>query len=166
MADCLQTFPNVRVATESDIPEIVAMVAELAEFEKLSDIMVATVEDYREALFGETPAAEALVAEVEDRLIGYAIFFSTFSSFVGKAGIWLEDLYVRPSFRKQGLGKQLLFAVGSIAEERGAGRYEWCVLDWNQNAIDLYTQVGGEILEEWRIVRLGRDGIRNLREKE
>ena len=88
--------------------------------------------------------------------------FSTFSTFVGRAGIWLEDLYVRPDFRKAGIGKKLLKAVGRIAEERNAGRYEWCVLDWNQNAIDLYTQVGGEILDEWRIVRLDRTAIEAL----
>lgn len=163
MADRSQGSPIVRLITREDIPEVVRMVRELAEFEKLSDEMVATVEDYEEALFGDSPAAEALVAEVDGRPAGYAIFFSTFSTFVGKAGIWLEDLYVRPEYRKRGVGRELLFSVGDIAEERGAGRYEWCVLDWNRNAIDLYTRVGGEILEEWRIVRLERDGIRNLR---
>ncbi|MDF1851001.1 MAG: GNAT family N-acetyltransferase [Verrucomicrobiales bacterium] len=165
MIDSSQSAPIVRVTTREDVPDLVQMVRELAEFEKLSDLMVASVADYEKALFGETPAAEALVAEVDGQLVGYAIFFSTFSSFLGKAGIWLEDLYVRPKFRKLGIGKELLFSVGDIAEARGAGRYEWCVLDWNQNAIDLYTQVGGEILEEWKIVRLESDGLRSLRKR-
>ncbi len=153
---------DIREADSSDVPGILEMVAELAEFEELSDQLVATEADYQESLFGENPAAEALVATVSGDLVGYAIFFSTFSTFVGRAGIWLEDLYVRPDYRKLGIGKKLLKAVGAIAEERAAGRYEWCVLDWNQNAIDLYTQVGGEILEEWRIVRLDRAAIEAL----
>ncbi len=156
---------RIRFVRKEEVPELVEMVRELADFEKLLDKMIATVADYEEALFGERPAAEALIAETEKGLIGYAIFFSTFSTFVGKAGIWLEDLYIRPSERKRGVGKRLLQEVGRIAEERNAGRYEWCVLDWNQNAIDLYTQVGGEILEEWRMVRLEKDGIRNLQEQ-
>jgi GNAT superfamily N-acetyltransferase len=156
---------TIRFAGKEDVPEVVEMVRELAEFEKLLDKMVATVADYEESLFGERPAAEALVAETEEGLVGYAIFFSTFSTFVGRAGIWLEDLYVRPSARNLGIGKKLLKKVGRIAGERNAGRYEWCVLDWNQNAIDLYTRVGGEILEEWKIVRLEKEGIRRLPEQ-
>ena len=105
------------------------------------------------------------MAEGENGLVGYAIFFSTFSTFIGRAGIWLEDLYVKPDFRGLGLGKALLKAVGEIAAERNAGRYEWCVLDWNRNAIDLYERVGGEILQEWRIVRLDQQGIRALPDK-
>lgn len=140
------------------------MVRELAEFEKLSHEVIATEADYGESLFGENPVGEAQVAEVgkSGELVGYAIFYSTFSTFVGKAGIWLEDLYVRPDHRKRGIGKALLKAVGAVAEERNAGRYEWCVLDWNRNAIDLYTQVGGDILDEWRIVRLDRSAIQAL----
>ncbi len=167
MSDIKNIHPSVEIreACLGDVPGILEMVAELAEFEHLADQLVATEEDYRESLFGERPAAEAMVATVSGQLVGYAIFFSTFSTFVGRAGIWLEDLYVRPDFRKAGIGKKLLKAVGEIAEERNAGRYEWCVLDWNQNAIDLYTQVGGEILDEWRIVRLDRAAIEALPEK-
>jgi len=155
----------IREARPEDVVAILAMVQELADFEKLGDEMIATEADYQESLFGEKPVAEALVAEFEGRLIGYAIFFSTFSTFIGRAGIWLEDLYVKQSFRKQGVGKKLLKALGSIAEARNAGRYEWSVLDWNQNAIDLYEQMGGKILKEWRIVRLDRNGIAALPEK-
>jgi len=164
MSDIKNIHPSVEIreACSDDVAGILEMVAELAEFEHLADQLVATEEDYQKSLFGENPAAEALVATVSGDLVGYAIFFSTFSTFIGRAGIWLEDLYVRPDFRKGGIGKKLLKAVGSIAEKRNAGRYEWCVLDWNQNAIDLYTQVGGEILNEWRIVRLDRASIKAL----
>ncbi|MAS93583.1 MAG: N-acetyltransferase [Verrucomicrobiales bacterium] len=165
MSEIFTSDIRIRAAREGDICDILNMVRELAEFERLLDQVVATEEDYRKSLFGENSAAEALVAESEDGLIGYAIFFSTFSTFVGRAGIWLEDLYVRPAFRKKGIGKQLLKAVGRIAEERNAGRYEWSVLDWNRNAIDLYENMGGQILDEWRIVRLDRSGIADLKEK-
>jgi len=156
---------TIREAKPEDVSAILEMVAELAEFEKLTDQLVATEEDYQNSLFGAVPVAEALVAEDEAGLVGYAIFFSTFSTFIGKAGIWLEDIYVREAFRHQGVGKRLLKSLGAIALERDAGRYEWCVLDWNQNAIDLYEQVGGEILEEWRIVRMNRKGIEDLPNK-
>ena len=155
----------IRPARPDDIPGILAMVRDLAEFEELSHQVVATEDDYHASLFGENTVAEALVAEGKSGLVGYAIFFSTFSTFIGRAGIWLEDLYVRPDFRRRGLGKGFLKAIGEIAAARNAGRFEWSVLDWNQSAIDLYEQVGGEILREWRIVRLDHQGIRDLLEK-
>ena len=158
--------PKIRPASENDIPGLLTLVRELAVFEKLEESLVASEEDYRVALFGENPAAEALVAETDDGgLIGYAIFFSTFSSFLGKAGIWLEDIYVRPEHRGSGLGKGLLQAVAKVAEDRGAGRYEWCVLDWNRNAIDFYKRAGATILDEWRIVRMEGEKIAELAEK-
>jgi GNAT superfamily N-acetyltransferase len=162
MNESLKVPASLRAATSDDIPGILEMIRELAEFENLSDQVVATEADYQESLFGKTPVAGAIVAESEGNLVGYAIYFSTFSSFIGRAGLWLEDLYVRPAFRGTGVGKGLLKAVGQIAADRDAGRYEWSVLDWNQNAIDLYERVGGEILQEWRIVRMDRDGIENL----
>jgi GNAT superfamily N-acetyltransferase len=165
MSDSFERDREIRKARPDDVSAMLEMVSELAEFEKMSDEMIATEEAYQESFFGESPVAEALVAEIDGTLIGYAIFFSTFSSFVGRAGIWLEDLYVKPEFRKRGIGRGLLKFVGRLAEERNAGRYEWCVLDWNQNAIDLYTQVGGDILAEWRIVRLDRAAIEALPEK-
>ena len=165
MNDFSQSGCEIRSARREDVIPILEMVRELAEFEKMTDQLAATPADYEEALFGEDPAAEALVAEIDGEKIGYAIFFSTFSTVVGKAGVWLEDLYVKPSHRKLGIGKGLLKAVGEIAEKRGAGRYEWCVLDWNRNAIDLYESVGGDILDEWRIVRLDRAAIEVLPEK-
>lgn len=156
------TEPQIRPAVIDDIPELLGMIRELAEFEKLADQVVATEEDYRESLFGEKPAAEALICKIENSMVGYAIFFSTFSTFIGRAGIWLEDIYIRPAHRTQGIGTKLLKAVGKIAEERNAGRYEWCVLDWNQNAINLYEKMGGEILEEWRIVRMDGKTLSSL----
>lgn len=152
----------IRGATPDDVAALVEMVRELADFEKLSDAMVATEADYERSLFGERPVAEALIAEYRGEPVGYAIFFATFSTFLGRAGIWLEDLYVKAAFRKRGIGRKLLKAVGAVAEERGAGRCEWSVLDWNENAIRLYREMGGDILEEWRIVRLDRKGIETL----
>lgn len=160
MSDFSNDSFRIRPARPEDLPEILTMIQELAEFERLSHQFVATEEGFRECLFGERPAAEALVAEVDGTAAGYAVFFTTFSTFLGKAGLWLEDLYVRPAHRGIGLGKALLKSVGAIAHERNAGRYEWSVLDWNQNAIDLYERVGGEILEEWRIVRLSGKNLR------
>ena len=165
MNESFEPSTLIRPARPDDVSGVLEMIHELALFERLSDQVIATTEDYEESLFGENPVAEALVAEGEDGLVGYAIFFSTFSSFIGRAGIWLEDLYVRPGFRGLGLGKGLLKAVGEIAAERKAGRYEWSVLDWNRDAIDLYERVGGEILQDWRIVRLNREGIDNLSRK-
>ncbi len=162
-------FPNdtiqIRAATPEDVPQLLTMVRELAEFEQLLHQVVATEEDFHESLFSSHPAAEALLATDERGALGYAVFFATFSTFLGRPGIWLEDLYVRTDHRGRGIGKALLKAVAKIAHERGAGRYEWTVLDWNHRAIDLYARVGGEILPDWRIVRLDRDRLRILHER-
>lgn len=165
MSENLSSEIHIRRANPDDILDILNMVRELAEFEHLLDEVTATEEDYRKSFFGENAAAEAIVAEGKAGLAGYAIFFSTFSTFVGRPGVWLEDLYVRPNFRKQGVGRRLLKEVGKIAFKRNSGRYEWAVLDWNRNAIDLYRNMGGKILDEWRIVRLDRKGIVELQEK-
>ncbi|MEX2580338.1 MAG: GNAT family N-acetyltransferase [Verrucomicrobiales bacterium] len=162
MNDSFPERVRIRPAVSADVPRLIEMIRELAEFERLSDEVVATEEGFRECLFGESPVAEALVAENDDGPLGYAVFYPTFSTFGGRAGIWLEDLYVRPDCRRRGVGKQMLKAVGEIARKRNAGRYEWAVLDWNRDAMDLYRRIGGEILEEWRIVRLDREGIERL----
>ena len=155
---------SIRPARPDDIPALLGMIQELADFENLSDQVVATEADYQESLFGEKPAAEALIAEVNGEPAGYAIFFRSFSTFIGKAGLWLEDLYVKPELRKNGIGNKLLRAGAGIALGENAGRYEWCVLDWNQNAIDLYKKAGGKIMDEWRIVRMERESIEKLSE--
>ncbi len=156
--------PLIRTARPDDIPALLGMIRELADFENLSDQVVATEADYQESLFGEKPAAEALIVEADGEIIGYAIFFRTFSTFIGKAGLWLEDLYVKPQFRNKGIGKKLLQSGAEIARKEKAGRYEWCVLDWNKNAIELYEKAGGKILDEWRIVRMEGKEIEQLSE--
>ncbi len=154
----------VRSARREDLAELLVMIRELAEFEHLLDTVTATEADYESHLFGERPAAEALIAEVDGSPCGYAILFTSFSTFAGRPGIWLEDLYVRPPHRGRGLGKRLLRAVATIALERGAGRCEWTVLDWNRNAIELYEKIGATVLPDWRIVRINPGGLRHFLE--
>lgn len=157
----------IRSATPADVGQVFEMIRELAVFEKLEDQLSATPESLHEALFGDTagstPMAEAMVAEVQSgQLVGYAIFFENFSTFLCKRGLYLEDIYVRPDHRRCGIGKLFLKQLASQAIARGCGRMEWCVLDWNQNAIDVYESIGGNILQEWRIVRLDENAIENL----
>lgn len=154
----------IRPAEPSDVAGIHEMIGELADFEHLRHQFVATVEDLAAGLFGERPPAGALVAEDRDagQLVGYAIHFTTFSTFLGRPGLWLEDLYVRPGWRGRGAGKRLLLAVAEVARQRGCGRCEWSVLDWNRQAIDFYEAVGAEVLPDWRFVRVSGDGIERL----
>lgn len=154
---------TVRPMARADVPEVHAMLRELAEFENLIEMFEVSAADLERNFFGERPLAEALVAEAADGgLVGYAMFFPTYSSFLGRAGIWLEDLYVRPDWRGAGVGRDLLARVVGLARERDCGRCEWCVLDWNRRAIDFYRRSGGQILDEWRIVRLDRGAIDRL----
>jgi GNAT superfamily N-acetyltransferase len=138
------------------------MIRELAEFERLLDAVTATEPDLHEALFGSAPAAEALVAEGPDGPAGFALFFTTYSTFVGRPGIYVEDLYVRPSARGQGHGRRLMRQVVRLARERGCGRVEWAALVWNEPAIRFYRSLGARAMEEWRLFRLGRQGIERL----
>jgi len=130
------------------------MIQGLAEYEKLSEICVATETDLSEALFGPRPAAEALIARKGAQAAGFALFFHNFSTFLGRRGLWLEDLFVRPEYRRQGCAKALLQALAAIAVERRCGRFEWAVLDWNVRAIDFYRSLGASVLPDWRIVRV------------
>ena len=151
---------ETRPASEDDVAAIQGMIRELAEFEKMSDQVESIDHDLRQALFGENRCAEALVAVAENgQQIGFALFFTTYSTFVGRPGLYLEDLYVKPEKRGQQVGTQLLTALAAIASERGYGRMDWSVLDWNQRAIDFYEKLGADVLKEWRMVRAGRDGI-------
>jgi len=144
----------VRAARAADVPELHAMINALAEFEKLSDLCVASKTDIADALFGPRPAAEALIAWAGDEAAGFALFFHNFSTFLGRRGLWLEDLFVRPSHRHQGCAKALLTALARLAVERNCGRFEWAVLDWNAGAIEFYRGLGATLLSDWRIVRV------------
>jgi GNAT superfamily N-acetyltransferase len=145
---------EIRPARESDVGDLLTMIRELAEYEKLLHAVVATDTDLRRALFGETPCAEALIAVADDEPAGFALFFSTFSTFVGRPGLWLEDLFVRPKFRRHGIGLGLFCRVAEIARERNCGRMEWAVLDWNQPAIDFYQRLGAVAMSDWTTFRL------------
>lgn len=145
---------SVRAANAADVAEILRLIQALAEYEKLRDEAVATVDDLRQTLFGARPAAEVLLAESDGRAVGMALFFQNYSTFLGKPGIYLEDLFVEPALRGQGIGKALLQAVARLAVERGCGRFEWSVLDWNQPAIDFYQSLGARPMSDWTIFRV------------
>ena len=153
---------TIRPATPADVGAIFALMLELAEFEKLTHLFVATEAGVHDALFGEQRAAEALVAEAGGRIVAYALFFHNFSTFLGRRGLYLEDLYVQPSQRGSGLGRAMLQRLASIAVERQCGRFEWTVLDWNQNAIDFYEKMGAIVLPDWRVVRMTGDALTQL----
>lgn len=152
----------IRPATPADVGAIFALMLELAEFEKLTHLFVATEAGVHDALFGEQRAAEALVAEAGGRIVAYALFFHNFSTFLGRRGLYLEDLYVQPSQRGSGLGRAMLQRLAAIAVERQCGRFEWTVLDWNQNAIDFYEKMGAIVLPDWRVVRMTGDSLTQL----
>ncbi len=145
---------TLRPATPADLPAIVGLIRELAVFEKLEHLVVVTPESLQPHLFGARPAAEAVVGEVNGSVVAFALFFTNFSTFLGRPGLYLEDLYVQPAHRGSGLGKALLQHLGALAVERGCGRFEWSVLDWNQNAIHFYEKMGATVMPDWRICRL------------
>ena len=153
---------SIRAATPADVGAVFALMYELAEFEKLTHLFVATESSLHDALFGARPAAEALVAEQAGEVVGYALFFHNFSTFLSKRGLYLEDLYVRPALRGSGLGTKLLKKLAALAVERQCGRFEWSVLDWNQNAIDFYEKMGATVLPDWRVVRVTGDSLNRL----
>jgi GNAT superfamily N-acetyltransferase len=144
----------IRPATPADVPRIYDLLRELAEYERLSHAVEATAESLHAALFGRHPAGEALIAEVEGQTVGYALYFTTFSTFVGRPGMYLEDLYVQPHARGRGIGRQLLAKLAELAVERGYGRLEWAVLDWNQPSIEFYKRLGARAMSEWTVYRL------------
>lgn len=144
----------VRTARPGDVPELHSMIRGLAEYEKLTQLFVASEADLREALFGPRPAAGALIAWANGQAAGFALFFHNFSTFLGRRGLWLEDLFVRPPHRRQGCARALLKALAALAVERQCGRFEWSVLDWNVDAIGFYRSLGANVLPDWRIVRV------------
>jgi GNAT superfamily N-acetyltransferase len=155
---------SVRDATPDDVPEILAMIRELAEYERAPDEVIATEELLRAALFAEEPAVFGLMA-VDDStgaVVGFALWFRNFSTWLGRHGVYLEDLYVRPSHRGRGYGKQLLVALARIAVDRGYGRFEWWVLDWNTPAIEFYRSIGAEPMDEWTVQRVSGEALQRL----
>jgi GNAT superfamily N-acetyltransferase len=153
---------QIEAATPQDVPVILRFVRELAEYEKLSHEVVASDADMRAALFGERPVIEAVIARVNDEPVGYALFFPNFSTFLGKPGLYLEDLYVCPTARGLGVGRKLLEHLARIAVERGWGRFEWSVLDWNELAIGFYRGLGAQLLDSWRICRISDAALARL----
>lgn len=148
--------------TPAEISTLLELICELARFEKLEHEVEVTAESLNRSLFGPQPVAGALLARCAGEVAGYAIYFFTFSSFVGRAGIWLEDVYVRPPFRKRGLGRQLIEAVARIGAEHGCGRFEWTALNWNERALNFYRGLGAQVMNEWVLLRLTSDGLRQL----
>ena len=148
--------------TPAEVPKLLELIRELARFEKLEHEVVAMVESLNQSLFGPQPAAGALFARCDGEVAGYAIYFFTFSSFVGRPGIWLEDVYVRPPFRNRGLGRRLIEAVARIGVERGCGRFEWTALNWNEHALDFYRRLGARVLSEWVLLRINPPDLPRL----
>ena len=153
----------LRAAAPSDLSAIVGLIAELADFEKLSHLVAVTPQSLHPHLFGDRPVAEAVVAEVDGRVIGFALFFTNFSTFLGKPGLYLEDLYVQPAFRGAGIGRALLEHLGGLAVARGYGRFEWSVLDWNESAIRFYEKMGATVMPDWRICRIAGESLEAFR---
>ena len=154
----------IRAAARGDTPEVLRLIAELARYEKLEHMAVGTEAALAEALFGPRPSCEALVAERDGRAVGFALFFTTFSTFLCKPGQYLEDLYVEPGHRGAGIGKALLRRLAALAVERGCGRFEWRVLDWNAPSIRFYQSLGATVLPEWQLVRMVEPEFRALAE--
>jgi GNAT superfamily N-acetyltransferase len=149
-------MPDIRIiaATEHDVPVLLKLIRGLAEYEHLSHVVEATEERLRRTLFGERPAAEALLAFDDVECVGFAVFFTNYSTFLAKPGLYLEDVFVVPHARRRGIGLTILKRVTAIARERDYGRMEWSVLDWNTSAIDFYKKLGAVVLEDWRICRM------------
>ncbi|WP_074316923.1 GNAT family N-acetyltransferase [Singulisphaera sp. GP187] len=153
---------NVRPCRPDDAETLVAMIRELATYEKLEEFARATPDDLRTHLFGPRPSAQAIMAEHDGSPVGFALFFSTFSTFRGQPGLYLEDIFVREPHRNQGIGKALLATVARIAVERGCGRLEWSVLDWNAPSIAFYRSLGAEPMADWTVQRLHEESLARL----
>lgn len=155
---------TIRPAQPTDVAHIYGMIVELAEFEKMAHLVVATEALLDDALFGAKPSCEAIVGEADGEVVSFALFFHNFSTFLTRKGLYLEDLYVKQSQRGKGFGRQMLVALARIAKQRGCGRFEWSVLDWNAPAIAFYQGVGADVMPEWRICRLAGDALTALAE--
>lgn len=145
---------SLSAATSADVPLVLEFIRDLAKYEQLSTECVATEEQVRTTLFGKNPVAECILAFADGEPAGFAVFFSNYSTFLARPGLYLEDLFVRPAFRKKGIGKALILHLAKLANDRKCGRMEWAVLDWNEPAIAFYQSLGAVQLDEWRIFRL------------
>ena len=156
--------PEIRIAraTEADVPLILRLIQGLAVYEKLAHEVTATKAGLRETLFGARPAAEVIIGYAGDTPVGFALFFSNYSTFLGKPGLYLEDLFVLPEWRGQGFGRRMLTHLATLAVERGCGRFEWSVLDWNEPAIGFYTSLGATLMDGWSIFRVAGDALTTL----
>jgi GNAT superfamily N-acetyltransferase len=153
---------EIRAATEDDVPLILSLIKELAEYERLSHVVVATEAALRDSLFGERPVAEVVIGRYGEESAGFALFFHSFSTFLGKPGIYLEDLYVRPEFRGAGIGRALLIHLARLARARDCGRLEWSVLDWNEPAIGFYRSIGASPVSGWTVYRVTGEALDEL----
>jgi len=153
---------TIRPAIAADVPLILTMVRELADYEQLLHEVIATEADFHDSLFGHGDRAEALIADIDDAPVAIAIYYQNFSSFIGRHGLYIEDLYVRPAWRGRGIGKALLSQLATLACDRGCVRMEWTVLDWNQPAIDVYRAIGAVGMNEWRTQRLTGPALQAL----
>jgi GNAT superfamily N-acetyltransferase len=152
----------IRPATAADVPIILELIRALATYERAPNDVTATEDGLSKVLFGEKPAAEVLLAFENETAVGFAVFFHNFSTWLGRPGLYLEDLFVRPEDRGKGYGRALLIHLAKIARDRGCGRMEWAVLDWNEPAIQFYRKLGAKSMDEWTVFRLKRDGIAKL----
>jgi GNAT superfamily N-acetyltransferase len=157
---------EIRPARRSDVPMILELIRALATYERAPNDVTATEDGLSKVLFGEKPAAEVLLAFENETAVGFAVFFHNFSTWLGRPGLYLEDLFVRPEDRGKGYGRALLIHLAKIARDRGCGRMEWAVLDWNESAIQFYRKLGAKSMDEWTVFRLKRDGIAKLADAE
>jgi GNAT superfamily N-acetyltransferase len=153
---------RIRPAAQADVPLVLRFIRELAEYERLLHEVVATEERLRDTLFGARPAAEVVIAEEDGEALGFALFFQNYSTFLAQPGLYLEDLYVRPEARGRGAGRALLAHLARLAKERGCGRLEWWVLDWNESAIRFYRSLGAQPMSDWTVFRLTGDDLARL----
>jgi GNAT superfamily N-acetyltransferase len=153
---------SIRQATRADVPLVLSFVKDLAEYEKLSHLVVATEEVIAEELFGPTSHTEVLLGHVGTEPVAFAVYFHNFSTFLGRKGLYLEDLYVRPAYRRHGFGRAMLLQVARVAAERKCGRFEWSVLDWNEPAIFFYETLGATIMHEWKLVRVTGEALQKM----
>ena len=152
----------IRQATPADVPAIHQLIVELAIYEREPDAVVATTEDIQKTLFGKDPVAYCHVAELDGQIVGIAIWFLNYSTWLGKAGLYLEDLFVKPEFRKRGVGLELMKTLASICVERGYERFQWWVLDWNEPSINFYKSIGAEAMDEWTVYRLSGSALKSF----